>query len=517
MNNSNKTAITAAISVALALSTSSCSTIQEHSKTIIGCTIGAISGAAVGAIAGKGNSTHIATGAIVGLVAGCGIGYYVEKREVELANKAREAGLVAEFDRVRTSDESGLNFDPIAEDNVIASQMSVNAEKPIFGSGKSEISNSTMSKQLDLFLAQYVKSLDSNSNVYIVGHTDSQGSAQYNQKLSEQRALYIAKRLAAVGLNKNRIFFEGVGENQPIASNATAEGRAKNRRFEIIDVLNDKGVEQNESMKNLFAVSSAKKQRITNIMTDKGLGQVAKAKAERIASKQKDSSKPKVSSAPKAKPSNPKSTVTAKAPKDTSPLNLQGSPFDQASSSDSLTIKLGVYHDESWSLIPKAHASTPPVIQSCALSEPKVQSHMKTLGDSGVKPKVKDGLPSMIGNYWYGTAKTDNGINQTMVTLGPVFVSKDTYEAELEPKLYFTKNVTNADQKPDYTYNTIVETYRGDNSVLYRVYPSSSKAVVDCADFIFAVDGSLTSKHAEILYTSSGAQRSRIMQIKTIL
>lgn len=65
------------------------------------------------------------------------------------------------------------------------------------------------------------------------GHTDSIGTEQYNQGLSERRANSVKEYLVSKGVDPNRIYVEGKGETQPIASNATREGRAQNRRVEI--------------------------------------------------------------------------------------------------------------------------------------------------------------------------------------------------------------------------------------------------------------------------------------------
>ncbi len=69
--------------------------------------------------------------------------------------------------------------------------------------------------------------------IIAVGHTDSIGTVEYNLKLSERRANAVKQYLVSKGVEKNRIYTEGKGKSQPIASNKTAEGRAKNRRVEI--------------------------------------------------------------------------------------------------------------------------------------------------------------------------------------------------------------------------------------------------------------------------------------------
>ena len=69
--------------------------------------------------------------------------------------------------------------------------------------------------------------------IIAVGHTDSIGSDAYNQKLSVRRAEAVKAYLVSKGIEKNRVYTEGKGEKQPVASNKTKEGRAKNRRVEI--------------------------------------------------------------------------------------------------------------------------------------------------------------------------------------------------------------------------------------------------------------------------------------------
>ncbi|MDW6001588.1 OmpA family protein [Vibrio mangrovi] len=71
------------------------------------------------------------------------------------------------------------------------------------------------------------------ATVTVTGHTDSTGSAEYNQSLSEKRAQAVANALASQGVDPSRITVRGMGESEPVASNDTKEGREKNRRVEI--------------------------------------------------------------------------------------------------------------------------------------------------------------------------------------------------------------------------------------------------------------------------------------------
>jgi OOP family OmpA-OmpF porin len=85
-------------------------------------------------------------------------------------------------------------------------------------------------------LDDVVRLMRDNPNLRIeaVGHTDSVGSDAYNMKLGERRARAVADYLVAEGVSPSRIDVRSLGESRPVASNATAEGRAENRRVEII-------------------------------------------------------------------------------------------------------------------------------------------------------------------------------------------------------------------------------------------------------------------------------------------
>jgi outer membrane protein OmpA-like peptidoglycan-associated protein len=72
------------------------------------------------------------------------------------------------------------------------------------------------------------------SMIRVVGHTDSTGALAYNQRLSERRAESVAAVLIENGVSGRRIITQGMGPNDPVASNATASGRAQNRRVEIV-------------------------------------------------------------------------------------------------------------------------------------------------------------------------------------------------------------------------------------------------------------------------------------------
>ncbi|HVH46952.1 MAG TPA: OmpA family protein [Labilithrix sp.] len=100
----------------------------------------------------------------------------------------------------------------------------------LFPSGKSELLPSAKER-----LTEVAKALkDDNRSLLVVGHTDAQGSDAANEKLSEDRAKAVRVFLISQGIEDQRVRSEGMGESQPVADNASAEGRANNRRVEIV-------------------------------------------------------------------------------------------------------------------------------------------------------------------------------------------------------------------------------------------------------------------------------------------
>ncbi len=180
-------------------------------------TIGALTGAALGAAAGTlvgGNDRRNAlVGAGVGLLAGAAVGTYLDRQQAELERNLEGSGasVTRVNDTLLVTLPGGVTFD-FDSANI----------RPEFRRPLAEIAST-----LNAYPESYVD---------VVGHTDSDGSEAYNQSLSERRARAVSGSLISNGVNSARIAAYGVGESQPVASNATAAGRQANRRVEIIIV-----------------------------------------------------------------------------------------------------------------------------------------------------------------------------------------------------------------------------------------------------------------------------------------
>jgi outer membrane protein OmpA-like peptidoglycan-associated protein len=179
---------------------------QTQRNTAIGAGVGALAGAAIG-----GNARGALIGAGVGAAGG-----YVWSRHMEQKKLAME----------RATMGSGVAVTQTADN-----QLKLNVPSDLsFDTGRADI-KPNMRPILDQF-AQGLSG-QQNTEVRIIGHTDSTGSDELNDRLSMQRAQATKSYLAARGVDPNRIVIAGRGEHEPVAENTSEGGRAKNRRVEI--------------------------------------------------------------------------------------------------------------------------------------------------------------------------------------------------------------------------------------------------------------------------------------------
>ncbi|RJL20091.1 OmpA family protein [Paracoccus siganidrum] len=179
---------------------------------------GALAGAAVGAVLGatrdddsNNQGRDAARGAILGAAAGAIAGNIMDRQAQSLQQSITNPNIriVNHGDYLQVIMPEGILF---ATDSAAVSGVAQN----------------------DLYAVARNLNQYPNSVVEVVGHTDNTGSAAHNRDLSLRRAQSVAGILTAAGVASNRVATTGRGFDQPIASNATAEGRAQNRRVEIL-------------------------------------------------------------------------------------------------------------------------------------------------------------------------------------------------------------------------------------------------------------------------------------------
>ena len=203
-----------------ALLLSACTTMNAYtgdsqlSNTAGGAMVGAGTGAVVGAFAGAatGNDPRIAAliGAGLGGLTGAAVGHYMDQQEAELRAQLQSTGVSV----TRVGNQIILNM---------PSNITFQTDSATVNAGF----NDTL-VSVGLVLKKFNKTV-----VDVTGHTDNTGSDAHNQDLSQRRAVAVATILANQGVDQRRFYIEGKGESSPIASNATEQGRAQNRRVEI--------------------------------------------------------------------------------------------------------------------------------------------------------------------------------------------------------------------------------------------------------------------------------------------
>lgn len=181
-----------------------------NERTIQGGIVGSIAGAAIGGIASGGDGRAAAIGAAIGGISGAGIGRGLDRQAAELRQTLG--------DEVTVSNQGDYLLVNFPQDILFATNSA----------------NVAANQRRDLnALAANLVSYPS-TTVEVIGHTDNTGAAGYNFDLSARRAGAVAAVLVDGGVAGTRIQASGRGEDQPIASNLTPEGRAQNRRVEII-------------------------------------------------------------------------------------------------------------------------------------------------------------------------------------------------------------------------------------------------------------------------------------------
>jgi len=186
---------------------------EKTSSATKGALIGAGIGAVVGLISGDDaveRRQHALIGAGVGALAGGAVGAYQDKQEAELRAELEGTGVSV----TRIGDNITLNM----PGNVTFATDSSDLSPAFF-----DVLNS-----VGKVLAEFDQTV-----VEVAGHTDSTGSEQYNQSLSERRAGSVASYLRSQGVISERLITVGMGELRPVADNGTATGRQTNRRVEI--------------------------------------------------------------------------------------------------------------------------------------------------------------------------------------------------------------------------------------------------------------------------------------------
>lgn len=201
------------IVVALSIATAACTTDDPNQRAKTGAAIGAVTGAVLGHQIDHDSGKYI--GAVVGAVAGGAVGHYMDNQQAEFEKELKTEQDAHQLEIERLKDDTLK----LTVDNEVSFDFDRAEIKPAFKPSLQKLAN---------VINKYDRTI-----VHIVGHTDSTGPADYNQRLSERRAESVADYLVSQGVPRSRLRTEGRGETEPRDTNATEAGRQLNRRVDI--------------------------------------------------------------------------------------------------------------------------------------------------------------------------------------------------------------------------------------------------------------------------------------------
>lgn len=216
----------AVVAISAGLLMSSCEAVQNTNHTQRGAAVGAASGAVIGGVlgnnVGSGDNAVLGAiaGAVIGGVAGGVIGNRMDKQAEKIENTLPGADVVrtAEGIQVILDEQSDVRFEYDKSD--LTAQAKTNLDKLV----------NVFNEYPD-------------TDILVVGFTDSKGSDEYNQGLSERRAASVVSYLGSKGIASSRLSSIGQGETNPRGDNETEAGRAQNRRVEFAITANEKMIE----------------------------------------------------------------------------------------------------------------------------------------------------------------------------------------------------------------------------------------------------------------------------------
>lgn len=509
-----------------------------------GLLIGGIAGTLLGAKLGDKDKGAMLAGALLGGTIGGLIGSDIDDRRCALAKVAREYDLQMSFAAVAVDggvmsdaalQRSG-NPDQIRK-SAIGNVMSLqdnSAEGGHFAPGSAELTtraeryfsaiadvyNLDKAAQAIAHPAQRQQALQSAARrkLLLVGHTDDTGSSNLNAQLSEKRAHAVAEYLERRGIPRDQVYYQGAGETYPVADNRTDDGRAQNRRVEIVELADDaslskylearrpnyqfyRAAEQATRLSANAAAVSVPVSTPTRVKGEPGVAGDPPGRVRAVAS----SATARAASRPQASKTLPPAGVAraatapakAAAPGKTEPmLDFGGVPFDSGAAAVAAT-SIGRVEPQRplFALISSAYADEAPMVSDCSQDRPRTSGAVRALKD-GTTYKVKEHVPGLYGRTWTGQV---NG-HQVVINKVAVLANEASLAQIPELKIYANYDPSSSrDPKPVVAIRPEVNTYLGEKGVLYRVFAKGS-AGLQCMDIVFSRSGSKVAKDGNIIY-----------------
>ncbi|XZG69887.1 OmpA family protein [Chitinibacteraceae bacterium HSL-7] len=493
----------------------------------IGLAIGVVGGAVLGKYLGDGKTGAMLGGAAVGLIVGGLIGQTLDNRRCELAKIAKANQLEIQYAPI---DQNGnvlaAGEAPGSKDAVIGMTVSVRdeaGEAEQFVPGSDQLTPrareyfAQIAKQYNPQLEAralpeserkaYMESVGQRK-ILLVGHTDDTGPSKFNAELSERRARAVAQVLKAGGVPAASLYYQGAGETMPVADNSDVAGRLRNRRVEIVDVLGGETgfkryLEARQPRYDYYrtAAETPDASRETKTATRTKRDPQGKGTGTVVASASANTSTSPVKGS-KMEPATP--SISGKSAPKPKPKSVAGSGLDfggdpMTAQNRSLALGPLIQDDPGFTLISKAYASDSPVVGSCQQDRPRQSGAVRAL-DDGKEYRVAEHLPGLYGTTW-----ADQVGGHTIV-LNKVSVLRDGARADTQPEFKVYANYDpskNRNPKPTLELKPQVNTYKGKNGVLYRVFTGGQQGI-ECMDVLFPLDGGKKAKSGLLAYSRQG-------------
>ena len=508
--------------------------------TTVGAVLGGVAGAVIGSQASKRGEVRVAA-TVAGAVIGGLIGHDIDGRRCELFKIAKKHDItlsVAELSvpegALPVPGSSAPSVQPRAEGRPANESVSEGGRRSVAGlivavqdAGRQfEPGSDQLTPHARAYFAdiaeQYaygkqVRRLQSNApkeqreavellrtkRILLIGHTDDTGGSRANADLSERRALAVARVFRDQGIPDVQLFYQGAGETLPVADNHSDEGRAQNRRVEIVDVTDDATLHKYLAMRlqrvEFYRAALPGSSASPAPGRPKSAGPVAPG----ATSGSQGAST--AAAPPQPAPATPAPTGTASdsgpaAAGSTRPRVPIAQPavpvFDFGGNPASTTVAAADFGREVaprslFSLIPAAYAAGGPVVPTCRTDRPRISNGVKSLRDQK-NISVTQYMPGLYNTSWMDT------VNGNLVGLANVAVLRDGGAPANKPNLYVYRDYKLGNgAKPDFVSQPDVNAYRGDKAMLYRVFVDGP---IRCLDVVFPYDNSGEARNSNLYY-----------------
>lgn len=495
-------------------------------------------GTAAGALL-LGAVTYVATGRDAGAAlamtgVGGAIGYLIgqdiDNRRCEQWKIAQSANVDVNFDKISVHDQNADG----------SGSKTVGQAATWQGESHFRSNSATLTPEAEAYFTQvartYVPKIDPKMNqdqrrelaarvaerrILIVGHSDDTGNSADNARLSEARAKAVGEIFRREGIDPARLYFQGSGETYPIADNRSAEGRAKNRRVEIVEVDDDQALQAYMTQR----VPKTEYYRIVSAPTaTAGNPGEQEQGAALSTSTSSESSQPRSSSgAPRAvqgdgsdvppAPGIGRTAGKKDAPKATAKATSKAKFVDfggeKSSEADGITEAMigGAATATSNSVsslfgISEAQANSGVLEASCVLDRPRIGGVVKRLSDGKERPYT-------TAEYLPGLYRTSYAamVNGHLVGMNDVAVLREgSTPVGRSPIVLFKeyKGASDRNRKPDQEISTSVNVYQGQEALVYRVFAEGEGAAVRCLDVVFPNKKPFGSTFGKLYYDKNG-------------